>query len=158
MIAGATGLTGTFLLDFLLEDHYYDKIVVLSRRSTGRKVPHLEEHCLDFEQLPQLSLPYPVQDVFSCLGITRRRAGSVEKARRVEYDYPLQLAQWGLRHEARQFLCVSSQGANPQARHYYFRTKGQLEEALKSLAYPTLHLLRPTLLTGPRNEIRLAET
>ena len=58
---------------------------------------------------------------------------------------------------ARQFLLVSSIGANPESRTFYLRVKGELEEALKSLPFQSLHIFRPSLLVGQRAEMRPAE-
>ena len=52
---------------------------------------------------------------------------------------------------------VSALGANSQSRVFYNRVKGQLEESLRGLGYPRLTIVRPSLLLGPRAELRLGE-
>ncbi len=157
LITGATGLIGGFLLDFLLTSPHYEKVKVLTRRTTTRRHEKLEEIIIDFEQMLQVADQLLADDVYCTLGITRKKAGSVEQARRVEYDYPLMLAKIALSKQAKQFLIVTSLGANPEAKNYYFRTKGELEEALKALDLPSLKIFRPSLLLGPREEIRIGE-
>ena len=51
LLLGATGLVGRELLRLLLEEPFYDRIVVLARRSTGVVHPKLEEHLLDLERM-----------------------------------------------------------------------------------------------------------
>jgi uncharacterized protein YbjT (DUF2867 family) len=40
---------------------------------------------------------------------------------------------------------------------FYSRTKGELEEALRTCGYPSLTFVRPGLLGGQRSEFRLGE-
>jgi uncharacterized protein YbjT (DUF2867 family) len=48
-------------------------------------------------------------------------------------------------------------GANPQSRAFYLRVKGEMEEAVKALGYPSLGIFRPSLIAGRRRESRLGE-
>lgn len=157
LITGATGLVGGYLLDFLLASTHYEKIKVLTRRPTKRQHDKLEEIIIDFEQMPEVAAQLAADDVYCTLGITRKKAGSLANARLVEYDYPLMLANLVLKQQAKQFLIVTSVGANPNASNYYFKTKGELEQALKALNFPSLKIFRPSLLLGPREEIRIGE-
>ncbi len=154
---GATGLVGAYLLDFLLESSRYQKVIVISRRSTGKKSPKLEEILIDFEQMEHYTAQINAHDVFCSLGITLKKAGSIPKARKVEYEYPLKLAEIALKNGSEQFMLVSSLGANAQSKNYYLRCKGELEEALQILPFRSLKIFRPSLLLGPREEIRIAE-
>ncbi len=157
LITGATGLVGGFLLDFILASPHYEKVKVLTRRTTALKHKKLEEIIIDFEQMPEVAAKLAADDVYCTLGITRKKAGSLANARLVEYDYPLMLAKIALAQKAKQFLMVTSVGANPEASNYYFKTKGELEQALKTLNFPSLKIFRPSLLLGPREEIRIGE-
>jgi uncharacterized protein YbjT (DUF2867 family) len=48
-------------------------------------------------------------------------------------------------------------GATVNAKAFYSRTKGEMEEGLKALHLPSLHIVRPSLLLGKREEVRLGE-
>lgn len=158
LLVGATGLVGAELLNILLEDKHYEEVRVLSRRPLSESAAKLQVKTIDFEHLSQVeSVFFEVDEVFCCLGITLRKAGSKANAYRVEHDYPLELAQKSRQAGAKQFIIVSSLGANAESSNYYFRTKGVLEKALQTLGFPSLHILRPSLLLGPRREVRLAE-
>jgi uncharacterized protein YbjT (DUF2867 family) len=52
---------------------------------------------------------------------------------------------------------VSAVGADAHSRIFYNRVKGELEDALRSLGFRSLTILRPSLLLGPRREFRLGE-
>jgi uncharacterized protein YbjT (DUF2867 family) len=53
---------------------------------------------------------------------------------------------------------ITSIGADPQSRFFYPRVKGELEQALIGLRFPSLIILRPSLIVGQRPEHRLGET
>lgn len=48
-------------------------------------------------------------------------------------------------------------GANARSRFLYPRTKGELEQRLRELHFPSLTLVRPGLIGGQRDEARAAE-
>ena len=92
----------------------------------------------------------PVTDIFCTLGTTIKKAGSEDAFRQVDYDYALQLARWGVRNGAKQFLLVSPVDAGPKSRNFYLRVKGELEAAVNGLPYNAVHVFRPSMLLGSR--------
>ena len=54
-------------------------------------------------------------------------------------------------------LVISSMGANAGSRVFYSRTKGEMEEALSSVGFRSLHIFRPSLILGDRGEKRVGE-
>lgn len=157
LIAGATGLVGSFVLEQLLEDNRYAAIIAVTR--TPLNIQHVRLHNVvtDFDHLDDVALQLSADDVFCCLGTTIRRAGSQQAFRKVDFEYPLQLAKLTLGNGARKFLHVSALGADASSRIFYNRVKGETEEALRSTGFPALHIFRPSLLLGPRAEQRAAE-
>jgi len=154
LIAGASGLTGGYLLNLLLESHEYSNVIAYVRKSSGLTHPKLKEMVVDWEALQE---PVAAEDVFCCLGTTIKKAGSQEAFRRVDYDYPLQLAQIQYRGGSQQFLLVSAMGADAKSAIFYSRVKGELENALQSIGYKSLHIFRPSFIAGPRKESRPGE-
>lgn len=155
LVVGATGLIGNLLTHHLVESAAYDRVKVLVRRSLNWQHPQLQEVLVDFDQLNGLLVQG--DDIFCCLGTTIKQAGSQAAFHKVDYEYPLAIAKAGLSNGARQFLLVSSMGANPQSAFFYNRVKGDVERDLIALNYPTLLVLRPSLLLGDRTESRLGE-
>lgn len=163
LLAGATGLVGTFCLKRLLADPSVSTLTVLTRQplpeslraldSTGK----LTERQLDFSKLHDHAELLRADQIICALGTTIKKAGSQERLREIDYDYPLALAELGLAQGARHFLLVSALGANPRSRIFYSRVKGELEEALLALPYRSITIARPSLLLGPRQEFRLGE-
>ena len=155
-VAGATGLIGSLLLSELLASNRYSQVVALLRRPTGIKHPRLAEKIVDFSKLDIQALA-PAEDVYCALGTTIKKAGSQSKFREVDFQYTLNLARAAGSTGGRQFLLVSSVGANAHARNFYLRTKGELEDALAGERFESLHIFRPSILVGTRTERRTGE-
>ncbi|MFN5360566.1 MAG: oxidoreductase [Bacteroidota bacterium] len=154
MIAGSSGLTGGFLLKMLLEAPEYREVIAYVRKPTRIQHPKLREVVMDWEKL---DAPVPADDVFCCLGTTIKKAGSQEAFRRVDYEYPLHLAELQLEGGSQQFLLVSAIGADASSSIFYSRVKGELEDALKKLGYKSLNIFQPSFIAGPRKEKRVGE-
>lgn len=156
LIAGATGLIGSELVQVLRESSYYQKIYLLVRREVEIEDEKVEPLVLDFDEFRAEDLP-KVQDVYCCLGTTMNTAGSKAAFRKVDYHYPLKLAELCRKNGATQYMLISSMGANKSSRFFYNQVKGETEEALAAVGYPALHILRPSILLGDRKEKRTGE-
>lgn len=157
LVLGATGLVGRSCLALLLQDSRYAAVHAVVRTPLAPAPPGLHEHVIQFSALAEAVAAIRATDVFCCLGTTRKKAGSKEAFRQVDYEYPLIAAQSALASAAEQFLIVTAQGADPQSWIYYNRVKGEIERDLSALPFPTLHILRPGLLLGERDELRVGE-
>lgn len=158
LLLGGSGLVGAFCLQALLADPAYASVISVARRElTGDRHPRLVQKIIEFGGLASLELP-PVNDAFCALGTTIRTAGSHEAFRRVDLEFPLAAARQSLKFGARQFLLVSSVGADPKSKNFYLRTKGDVEQALTSLPFQAVHIFRPSLLLGQRAESRTGES
>jgi uncharacterized protein YbjT (DUF2867 family) len=112
---------------------------------------------VDFDRLGQQAELGGVDQIVCALGTTMKAAGSREAFRRVDHDYPLELARLGAARGARHFLLVTAIGADPGSRIFYNRVKGELERAVLALPYRSVSILRPSLLVGDRDRPRRAE-
>lgn len=156
LIAGASGLVGGHLLDLLLEATDVAWVISLGRRALDRSDARLEQRTVDFAALDAVELP-AVTEAHCCLGTTIARAGSQEAFRAVDHDAVVAFARAAKRAGAQRFLVVTALGADPRSRVFYNRVKGEAEEALKALGFPSLVILRPSLLLGDRAESRPGE-
>jgi uncharacterized protein YbjT (DUF2867 family) len=131
-------------------------VIALVRRPLDLQHPKLRQIVVDFERLP--SLPeFAGTDVFCTIGTTMRQAGSREAFRKVDFDAELAYATTASQAGARQFILVSSIGANAQSSTFYLQIKGELEEAVKALPFRSIHIFRPSFLAGDRSSDRTAE-
>jgi uncharacterized protein YbjT (DUF2867 family) len=144
-------------LRFLLKEPSYTQVVSLGRRRLPLQHTKLAQHVIDFEQLPASAEWLAANAIFCCLGTTLRKAGSREVFRRVDFEYPHELARIAASRGAEQVLLVSALGADIQSRWFYNRVKGETESAISQLPFRGVQIFRPSLLQGNRNEFRLAE-
>ena len=154
---GATGLVGRLVLARLLESPQVARVVAPTRRSLGITHPRLHNPVVDFEALPEDAEWWAVDAVICTLGTTIADAGSQAAFRRVDHDYPLQVARLARRHGASGYALNSAMGASARSSIFYNRVKGELEDALAALDYPSLVLVRPGLIDGERERPRAGE-
>lgn len=158
LIAGATGLIGKQLLQLLLDDPYYEKVKAITRKpleiQAGSK---FENIILNFDNLSEQYAALKADDVFCCLGTTIRIAKTKEAFRKVDFDYPLELARATKNQGASQYLLVSALGADKNSGIFYNKVKGEVEEAIGQLSITSFHVFRPSLLLGERTVQRAGE-
>jgi uncharacterized protein YbjT (DUF2867 family) len=159
LIAGATGLVGRECLRLLLASPAYSSVIVVTRRSLGAAAasPKAREVLVDFAALDSVRKQLRADHVFCALGTTIKKAGSEARFREVDFDYPRRLAELTLEAGAQHFSLVSALGANAASRVFYSRVKGEIEDALRRMPWPSLALLRPSVIAGDRRESRPIE-
>ena len=146
LIIGATGATGKDLVTQLLADDTYNEVHCFVRKPLALTHPKLHAHVVNFET-PEAWADLLHGDVaFSCLGTTLAVAGSKEAQWRVDYDYQYAFAQQCKANRVPTFVLVSAAGATAQSKMFYNRMKGQLEDAVKALGFPSLLIFQPSVL------------
>ena len=158
ILAGTTGLVGSQLLDMLLENPSYDRVIALSRKPVLVKHSKLHNLVVDFDRLEDQAEQLRADDVYCCLGTTIREAGSKEAFRKVDFEYPLSLAQIAHRQGATQYLLVTAMGSDKDSSIFYNRVKGEIETAVGHVGFASLHIFQPSMLMGLRKERRVGET
>jgi len=155
IILGATGLVGGALTQTLAADQGFARPVTLTRKPAWQDIS--DNHVIDFDRL-SAAADYFVGDIlFSCLGTTRRRAGSLAAQRRVDVDYQLQAAEIAKAQGVKHYCLVSSSGADATSKNPYLQMKGALEEHITNLGFDRVTILQPSLLLGPRDHLRVGE-
>lgn len=157
LIIGATGLVGSEILNYALNDSRISKIKIFVRRSTGITDSKLEEHIVDFDQLGNWRHDITGDVLFSALGTTLHQAGTREAQRIVDYDYQLRVAQAAKLNGVVNYVLVSAPGADTKSKIAYTKMKGDLERDVMKLAFPKITIIRPGLLKGPRAQKRMVE-
>ena len=157
LIIGSTGLVGSHLLNLLLDSNDYIKVITFVKRDAGIKHPKLTQHIIDFDK-PETYKELVVGDDFFCtIGTTIKKAGNKEAFRKVDFEYPRQFATFALQNKVKQFLIVSSLGADANSGNFYLKTKGEIQDFLKECNFESVSILQPSLLLGNRTEFRLGE-
>lgn len=156
VLAGSTGLIGSQLLELLLSDNYYEKIIALSRKpikSSHSKLENIVVTKSDWNAITHIQ----ADDVFCCLGTTIKNAGTKEAFRQVDFEYPLQLAKSFKTSGATGYYLVTALGADKNSSVFYNKVKGEVEAAIAEVGFVSFHIFRPSLLLGDRKEQRAGE-
>ncbi len=157
LLLGATGLVGRQVLLLALADPGVGRVIAPTRKPL-EPAPGLDNPVVDFGRLPADAPWWKPDAVICALGTTMAQAGSEAAFRRVDHDYPLAVAKLALAAGASVFALNSSLGAAAGSRVFYNRVKGEAEDAIIALGYPSLTLVRPSLLDGgPRPDSRPGE-
>jgi len=157
MVVGASGLVGQQVLRQALANPAVSRLIAPTRKPLAAAAK-LDNPIVDFERLPADAPWWNVDAVICTLGTTMAQAGSEAAFRRVDHDYPLAVARLARSAGASAFVLNSALGAAADSRVFYNRVKGEVEAAIMALGYPSLTLVRPSLLDGgPRPDSRPGE-
>lgn len=158
LIVGATGLIGKQLLDLLLVSDHYTRVTAVVRKPLGIQHAKLKVLIVDFDNLDAHADELKADDVFCCLGTTMKQAKSKDAFRKVDFEYPLEIGRITKAKGASHCLLVSALGADKSSSIFYNKVKGETEQALKLIGFDALHIFRPSLLLGSREEDRAGES
>ncbi|RYE33510.1 MAG: oxidoreductase [Sphingobacteriaceae bacterium] len=157
VVAGATGLVGSLLLEQLLPHPDFSEVLILVRKQLPLHHPKLKQLIVDFNRLADYQDEINGHALFCCLGTTRKKTPDLNLYRKIDHDYPVELAKIGAKNSMEQFHLVSSLGANVNSFAFYTKLKGETEKDLKNIRFASLHIYQPSLLTGDRKEKRFGE-
>ncbi len=157
LILGSTGLVGSRLLDLMLQDTKVERIHLISRRSCGIDHQKIIEYITPLNKMENFEEAFRVDACYCCLGTTIKKAGGKKEFELIDHAFPLKAATLARKNNVPQFVVVSALGATTESSFFYSRVKGNLERDLKKLDLEFLHIVRPSLIIGTRDERRPAE-
>ncbi len=150
MLFGASGLVGGLLAP-LLGGH---DLTVVGRRASGVG----NEQVAPVADWPAVIADLRPEIVISALGTTIRKAGSAAAFAAIDHDAVLAVAAAAKASGARQFMMVSSVGADGRTLGLYLATKAHAEADVIALGFHRVDIYRPGLLVGNRtDDLRPAE-
>jgi uncharacterized protein YbjT (DUF2867 family) len=154
LVIGATGLTGSLLLELLLESSTYHIVHVYARRTLGMQHPKLQEHLIDFDQYQGT---VQADTLFCCLGTTIKKVKTKEAFKKVDLEYPVKFARLQFGAGTKKMMVISAMGASANSNFFYSRVKAEMEASLQEIGFEQLTIFRPALITGNRIEHRSGE-
>ncbi len=157
IILGATGLTGSLVLDQLLSDDRYDTVKLFSRSSCGIEHEKIQEFLGDLLEMEQFKADFTGDEVYCCIGTTKKKTPDKELYRAIDFGIPATAAQLAKENHVQGFAVVSALGANSKSLFEYNRIKGDMEKAVKESGIKSTYILQPSLIVGDRNEHRSGE-
>lgn len=158
IILGATGLTGSYVLDKLLANNNYDKITVFSRRELEVKHDKLEVVVCDLLNLEEQKDKFKADEVYVCIGTTNMKTPNKKLYRDIDFGIPVTAAQLCRENMIDTIAVMSSLGASASSSVFYPKIKGEMENSVLEMELPNTYLLRPSMIMGPRKERRFGET
>lgn len=157
ILVGASGSVGNSLLLQLLACKEYSAVLIIVRKELRMQHPKLTQLIIDFDKLSDHAAEIRGDAVFCCLGTTKSKTPNQEQYRKIDYQYPLDVAWIAQTNGAESYHLVSSIGADKNSKVFYTRTKGEVESDLKAVPFKSIHIYRPSALDGPRQETRVLE-
>lgn len=158
-LVGATGLIGRRLIEISSAGEDMRMVGIARREPQLPKGAKVEMFVADPGKWGEVLEAVRPRALICALGTTWRKAGRDEAAfRAVDYDLIVATAKAAKKAGISNFVMVSSSGANPRAKSFYMRTKGETEEAVSKVGLSRVDILRPGLLKGARqNDLRPLE-
>ncbi|WP_227394572.1 Rossmann-fold NAD(P)-binding domain-containing protein [Jeotgalibacillus aurantiacus] len=147
VIIGAETAVGRELVKELCSREEYVEVIVLLQQRILVEHPKLSKRLIDFRYLEANHIGL-VEDVFFCVQSSDWKNG--------DYD-PLRAAVASKKSNIQQFIVLSSMGANPYSMFKSGRMHGIMEEQLKQLNLPSLHIFRPSILLTDPEEYQTSE-
>ncbi|NLP57282.1 NAD(P)H-binding protein [Lutibacter sp. B1] len=157
IILGATGLTGKHLLNKLTEDDRYTIVKVFSRKKMEGLHPKVTQKTGNLLALESFKDDFIADEVYCCIGTTAKKTPDKELYKKIDYGIPVAAAKLAKENHIKTFMVVSAMGANPKSTIFYNRTKGRMEQDVLKEKIANTYILRPSLITGVRNENRPME-
>ena len=154
IILGATGLTGSILLEKLIDDSRYRKIKVFTRNHVKFKHEKIEEYLIDLFELEKFSELFTADEVYCCIGSTQSKTPDNDTYRMIDFGIPATAAKIAHSNQIETFVVISAMGADADSRFFYNRVKGEMEGAVKDQQIRNTYILQPSLIGGNREESR----
>lgn len=157
IVFGASGFIGSNLLDILLADPGYTKVIAVVRKPLSIDHPRLSVLIGDFASLPALAPQLVADEVYIALGTTRAKTPDEADYYITDHDYPVRAATIAKASGATSLFVVTAVGADATSRFFYVRTKGETERDIIKIGFDHTHIFRPSMILGQRAENRPRE-
>lgn len=150
-LVGATGLVGRAVIACASARDTVRLVGLARREAPLPPGARLEMFVAEPSRWGEVMAALRPRALICALGTTIKKAGGDRSAfRAVDHDLVLATARAAQAAGVANMVLVSAAGADPGARSFYMRTKGETEAALSTLGFRRLDILRPGLLRGAR--------
>lgn len=157
IILGATGLTGSWVVKKLIADPAYDCIELISRTSSGVTHEKVTEQLVDVLNLKESGINFSGDEVYCCIGTTKKKTPDRDLYRRIDVGIPGQAAEMAAANGIPVFVVVSAIGANANSSIEYNKIKGEMEARVQAAGVERTYIVQPSMILGNREEKRAAE-
>jgi uncharacterized protein YbjT (DUF2867 family) len=152
-LVGATGLIGRAVMEVCLGRADVRLGAVARREAPLPKGAQMEMFVADPDKWDEVIEALHPTAMICALGTTWKKSGQDEEVfRSVDQDLVLATAEAAKANGVKRFVAVSSVGADPHAKNFYLKVKGQTERSLGKIGFDRLDVMRPGLLVGKRHQ------
>lgn len=158
LIAGASGMVGSLLLQHCIEDASIGTIISLVRKSSSAIHPKVKEILInDFSDYSNCENDFKGVDfLFFCIGVYTGAVGRPQ-FRKITVDYPVTLGKAVLSQSPQAHFCLlSGSGADrtEKSKMMFAKDKGAAENQLNALGFAQFYTFRPGYIypVTPREE------
>lgn len=158
-LVGATGLIGRTVIQCASASDEVRLVGIARREAPLPQGARMEMFVAEPDMWGEVFEAVRPRALICALGTTWKKAGRDEAAfRSVDHHLVLATAQAAHRAGIPNMVLVSAAGADPRAKGFYMRVKGETEAALSKVGFRRLDILHPGLLKGERvDDLRYAE-
>ena len=157
IILGATGLTGSIILEKLINDDRYAEIKLFSRKEIEGTPTKVTQFIGDLLKLENFAADFTADEVYCCIGTTTKKTPDKSLYKKIDFGIPVTAAQLSKTNGITSFLVISALGADASSSIFYNKTKGEMEDAVLSEKISKTHILQPSIIGGNRQEKRIGE-
>ena len=155
LLLGATGAVGREVLAQALADARVGTVIAPTRRPLAAH-DKLTNPVTDFTPLDPAAPWWRADAVVCALGTTIKVAGSQAAFAAVDRDLVIDTARLARQAGATRMVLNTALGTSPRG-NFYLRTKAEAEAGVRALGYPSLTIVRPSLITADRAVVRPGE-
>jgi uncharacterized protein YbjT (DUF2867 family) len=157
VLIGATGLIGNALLHELIQEPKVSEIHIFVRRNIDGLPEKVKQFVTDFQDLSVIKEQVIGDVIYCCVGTTRKKTPDLTDYRNIDFGINIGIAKMAKENGMPTVHLISAIGASTTARIFYSKLKGEIEEALKELHFPSCYIYQPSMLIGTRSESRPLE-
>lgn len=142
LIVGISGYIGKSLMESLLNNRQYKKVVVLTRRENRRlRNIHLKKVNVDFTAIENYSEEFKdVNDVYCLLGTDYINTLNLEDSSMFEYEYPLSIAKVAKKEGVKSFFLINPSKASVTSNVEKFKLRAKLAAEIKQLGFENFYV------------------
>jgi len=115
IILGATGLTGSIILNKLIADDRYATIKLFSRKEVKGTPLKVTQFIGDLLKLEDFTADFTADEVYCCIGTTTKKTPDKTRYRNIDFGIPVAAAKLSKANGIPAFLVVSAIGAKRAA-------------------------------------------
>ena len=155
LLLGATGAVGREVLAQALADARVGTVIAPTRRPLAAH-DKLTNPVTDFTPLDPAAPWWRADAVVCALGTTINVAGSQAAFAAVDRDLVIATARLARQAGATRMVLNTALGTSPRG-NFYLRTKAEAEAGVRALGFPSLTIVRPSLIAADRAVVRPGE-